>query len=460
MTQVLTRSDTRPEEPDIADLLAARPAFAMHAQDGLCFEDVPLNTVADAFGTPVWVYGAATLRARYAALADAFRDAGLGVHIHYAVKANDHLAILALLRKAGAGADVVSQGEFSRAIKAGIAPADIVFSGVGKTRAELAAALAAGIGQINVESAEELAMLSAVASGLGRAARIVLRMNPDVDAGTHAKITTGLADNKFGIAAADIPSLYAHAAALPGIEPQGIALHIGSQILSPAPYAKAYVKAAAMVRALRDAGQSVSVLDLGGGLGIGYRDEPGMKLAAFAEVVRRELGGLGLRLLLEPGRYLVGPAGLLLASVVLEKRADSKRFVVLDAAMNDLLRPALYESYHAILPVSAVDFVNPASPADVVGPICETGDIFAPDRLLPSFAENARLALLDAGAYGAVMSSPYNARPRAAAVLLDGGRCHLITPRQKLEDLWADEILPDRLDLRGAAPPTKRDPIK
>jgi diaminopimelate decarboxylase len=323
--------------------------------------------------------------------------------------------------------------------------ADIVFSGVGKSRAELAAALNAGIGQINVESAEELSVLSGIAAGLGKTAKIVLRMNPDVDAGTHAKITTGRADNKFGIAAHEIPALYAHAAGLPGIKPVGLALHIGSQILSPAPYAAAYAKAAALVRELRAAGQSVQVLDLGGGLGIGYRDEPGISLAAFANTVRRSVGDLGVTLLLEPGRYLLGPAGLLLASVIVEKHADEKRFVVLDAAMNDLLRPALYDSYHGILPVSAVDFVSPAALAEVVGPVCETGDTFAAGRLLPGLAEGARVAILDAGAYGAVMSSTYNARPKAAAVLIDGGQFNLITPRQRLEDLWADEKLPDGL---------------
>jgi len=414
----------------------------MHAQDGLCFEDVPLNAVADAFGTPVWVYGAGTIRARYAALRDSFAAAGLAPHIHYAVKANDHLAILSILREQGAGADVVSLGEFLRARKAGIAAADIVFSGVGKTAEDLRAALAAGIGQINVESAAELDMLSAVAAALGITAKIVLRVNPDVDAGTHAKITTGKADNKFGIAADEILPLYARAAALPGIKPVGLALHIGSQILSPAPYAKAYTKAAALVRALREAGENVSVLDLGGGLGIGYGDEPGISLPAFANMVRREAGGLGLKLLLEPGRYLVGPAGLLLASVILEKRGGEKRFVVLDAAMNDLLRPALYEAYHGILPVSPVDFLAPRSLADVVGPVCETGDSFATARDLPVLAPGARLALLDAGAYGAVMSSTYNARPRAASVLVNHGRYRLITPRQTIEDLWAREIIP------------------
>ena len=438
-------------DPTIAELLAARPGFAMHAQDGLCFEGVPLNAIADAFGTPVWVYGAGSIRARYAALVEAFQAVGLAPHIHYAVKANDHLAVLSVLRGVGAGADVVSLGEFLRARKAGVPAKDIVFSGVGKSRSEIVAALEAGIGQINVESAEELGVLSELAAWLGRTARVVLRMNPDVDAGTNAKITTGLADNKFGIAAHEIVDLYAHAASLPGIEPVGLALHIGSQILSPAPYGQAYSKAAELVRALRLRGLIVGVLDLGGGLGICYRDEPGISLTAFANAVKREVGDLGVELLLEPGRYLVGPAGLLLASVVLEKRGGTKRFVVLDAAMNDLVRPALYESYHGILPVSATDFVGAASAADVVGPVCETGDTFAMDRMLPAFAEGSRVVLLDAGAYGAVMSSPYNARPRAAAVLVDGEQFDLITPRQIVEDLWADEIIPA---------PANGDPIK
>ncbi len=414
----------------------------MHAQDGLCFEGVPLNAIADEFGTPVWVYGAGTIRERYTALRDAFSAAGLVPHIHYAVKANDHLAVLSTLREMGAGADVVSLGEFLRARKAGVAEQKIVFSGVGKTGPEIRAALAAGIGQINVESAEELEFLSGIAAEMGKTAKIALRVNPDVDAGTHAKITTGKADNKFGIPAGDILPLYARAAGLPGIEPVGLALHIGSQILSPAPYAKAYAKAAALVLALRAAGEKVSVLDLGGGLGIGYGDEPGISLTAFANMARREVGGLGINLLLEPGRYLVGPAGLLLASVILEKLGGAKRFVVLDAAMNDLLRPALYDAYHGILPVSPVDFLKPCTPADVVGPVCETGDIFAPARELPVFAPGARLALLDAGAYGAVMSSTYNARPRAAAVLLDRGGKYLITPRQRTESLWAHETIP------------------
>jgi diaminopimelate decarboxylase len=428
--------------PDLRELLAARPAFEMHAQDGLCFEDVPLNAIADAHGTPVWVYGAASIRARYGALHAALGARGLNVHVHYAVKANDHLAILDLFHGLGAGADVVSLGEFMRTQRAGIHARDVVFSGVGKSPAEISAAVATGIGQINVESAEELDMISRIATQMRRTAQVALRMNPDVDAGTHEKITTGLAENKFGLPAQEIPYLYAHAAKLPGIQPVGIAMHIGSQILSPAPYAQAYAKAAAMVRKLRDIGQSVSVLDLGGGLGIGYGDEPGISLPAFAAVVHREVGGLDVQLLLEPGRYLIGPAGLLLSSVILEKHSGEKRFIVLDTAMNDLARPAMYDAWHGILPVGAMDFAAAASPADVVGPVCESADSFATGRAMPEMAPGARVAILDAGAYGAVMSSTYNARPRAAAVMVEGGHFHLITPRQKVEDLWADERLP------------------
>ncbi|MGE4482503.1 diaminopimelate decarboxylase [Acidocella sp.] len=428
-------------EPDLNELLAARPQLGLHAQDGLCLENVPLNAIADQYGTPVWVYGAQTMRARFAALRDAFAAETVPMHIHYAVKANDHLAILNLFHEQGAGADVVSIGEFLRATKAGIAARDIVYSGVGKSEAELETALSAGIGQINAESAEEVDMISAIAARLGVVANIALRMNPDVDAGTHAKITTGLAENKFGIAAADIPALYARASGLPGVRVAGIAMHIGSQILSTEPYRHAYGKGAEMVRALREAGQSVEVLDLGGGLGIGYQDGPGLSPAAFAAMVRQATNGLGVKLMMEPGRYLVGPAGLLLASVILRKQTG-KRFLVLDAAMNDLMRPAMYEAWHGILPVDAAAFQGMATPADVVGPICESADQFAKDRILPDLRPGARVALLDAGAYGAVMSSAYNARPRAAAVLVDHGGFELITRRQEPEALWDGEIVP------------------
>ncbi|MDE8345549.1 MAG: diaminopimelate decarboxylase [Acidocella sp.] len=423
----------------LADLMAARHAFKMHAQDGLCFEDVPLHAIADAHGTPTWVYGAGSMAAQYSALMAAFRAANVSAHVHYAVKANDHLAVLDIFRQLGAGADVVSGGELARARHAGIAAADIVFSGVGKSATEIGTALAEGVGQINVESAEELVMISGIASAMGTVAPVALRMNPDVDAGTHEKITTGVAGNKFGLAQADIPGLYARARLLPGVRPVGIALHIGSQILSTAPYRAAYAKATAMVIALRAAGESVAVLDLGGGLGIGYGDEPGLSLSAFAQTINHATSGLGVKLLVEPGRYLVGAAGLLLASVILQKHDQGKRFVVLDAAMNDLIRPALYEAWHGIMPLSPVDYRAGLSPADVVGPVCESADRFAADRLLPALVPGARVAILDAGAYGAVMSSHYNARPRGAAIMISGGRFHLITPRQDIAALWADE---------------------
>lgn len=428
-------------EPTFQDLLANRPQLTMHAVDGLCLEGVALNSIADQYGTPCYVYGADSIRARFIALRDAFLAENLPIDIHYAVKANDHLAILALLREQGAGADVVSIGEFLRAVKAGIQPSHIVYSGVGKSVHELETAIGAGVGQINVESAEEVEMISAVATRLGVSACIALRMNPDVDAGTHAKITTGLADNKFGIAASDIPALYARAASLPGVKVVGITMHIGSQILSTEPYRLAYSKGADMVRTLRAAGQTVEVMDIGGGLGIGYLDEPALSPRAFAAMVRQVCQGLNVRLMMEPGRYLIGPAGVLLASIILNKQAG-KRFVVLDAAMNDLIRPAMYDAWHGILPLAASALYAPALPADVVGPICESSDIFAKDRKLPDLPPGARLAFLDAGAYGAVMGNNYNARPRPAIVLVDNGQPHLITPRQTHEDLWQNEVLP------------------
>ena len=328
------------DEPSVAELIAARPHLSMHAMSGLVLEDVPLSAIADALGTPTWVYGAGTIRARLAALRGALDAAGLPAHVHYAVKANDHLALLRVFGAAGVGADVVSGGEMRRALAAGIPAGRIVFSGVGKTAAELEQAVGLGVAQINVESAEELAMLSAVAARLGRTAEVALRINPDVDAGTHVKITTGLSRNKFGIPYADAPALYARAAGLPGVRPVGIALHIGSQILSLPPYAAAFQRAAEMVRALRAQGLAVRRVDCGGGLGIAYRDEIAPTVAAFAGVIRGALGGLDVEMMLEPGRWLVGPAGVLLASVVLVK-AGATRFVVLDAAMNDLVRPAM-----------------------------------------------------------------------------------------------------------------------
>ncbi|HEY0206814.1 MAG TPA: diaminopimelate decarboxylase [Acetobacteraceae bacterium] len=428
-------------DPTTAELIAARPHLSMHAMDGLLMEGVPLNAVADAVGSPTWVLSANCIRGRLRQLQDAM--AALPTQVHYAVKANDHLAVLRLMAQGGAGADVVSGGEMQRALRAGIPPAHIVFSGVGKSVPELHDALQAGVGQVNAESAEELAMLSAIAAGMGATARVALRINPDVDAGTHAKITTGRADNKFGIAYDDAAALYAHAAALPGLHPVGLALHIGSQIMSMTPYRAAYARTAALVRVLRGAGQTVDVVDCGGGLGIPYRNEPASTPAAFAGAIRTAFAGLDLRLAIEPGRWLVAPAGVLLTSVILSKTTAGRRFVVLDAAMNDLARPAMYDAWHGVVPVSAVDAVRPALPADIVGPVCETGDTFARGRALPHLDANARLAILDAGAYGSVMSSTYNSRPLAAQVMVDGSRWSVIRARQPVEALWAAETAPD-----------------
>lgn len=411
--------------------------------DGLILDDVPLNRLADVVGTPTWVYSAATMRERYRALMGAMRASGLDVHIHYAVKANDHLAILALFGREGAGADVVSEGELLRARQAGIAAARIVYSGVGKSERELRLALAEDICQVNVESAEELATISGLASAMGRVARVALRVNPDVDAGTHTKISTGRATDKFGIPYESAAALYAHAANLPGVQPVGLATHIGSQILALAPYGAAFALLADLVRVLRQQGQQVQTVDCGGGLGIPYRNEPAPSPVGLAAAMATAFRDLDVSLYLEPGRWLVGPAGVLLASVVLEKQAPGIRFVVLDAAMNDLVRPAMYDAWHGIVPVSPTNAAGALSPADVVGPVCESGDTFARNRMLPSLCPGGRVAILDAGAYGAVMSSTYNARPRAAEVMVDGDRWTVIRDRQLHVDLWAGERVPD-----------------
>jgi diaminopimelate decarboxylase len=435
-------SDDNSPDPTIAELIAARPHLRMHAMDGLVMEHVPLNLIADNAGTPTWVYSAATLRARYRALTRALSDSGLDAHTHYAVKANDHLAILALFGREGAGADVVSEGELRRALTAGIPARRIVFSGVGKSERELRLALTEDIGQINVESGEELRMLSAVAASMGRTARIAPRINPDVDAGTHDKISTGRAGDKFGIPWADAASFFSEAASLPGIEPVGLATHIGSQIMDLAPYRAAFARMAELVRALRDQGHTIRSVDCGGGLGIPYRNQPGPGPDALAGAIKAAFHNLDVGVALEPGRWLVGPAGVLLASVILQKQTPGARFVVLDSAMNDLVRPAMYDAWHGIVPVSAAAAAAQVSPCDIVGPVCESGDTFARDRLLPSLPPGSRVAILDAGAYGAVMSSPYNARPRAAEVLIDGAAWTLIRPRQTHAALWAGEVMP------------------
>ncbi|PHK95832.1 diaminopimelate decarboxylase [Pseudoroseomonas rhizosphaerae] len=433
-------------DPSFADLLAARPALSLHAHDGLLLEEVPLARIAREVGTPTWVYSAGTLRRRYRALRAALDGAGLEATIHYAAKANDSQAVLRVLRAEGAGADVVSGGELRATMAAGIPAAATVFSGVGKAPEEIRLALAEGIFQLNAESVEEVAMISAIAAGMGVRAPVALRVNPDVDAGTHAKITTGKAENKFGIAYEDAHALYAHMAALPGIRPIGIATHIGSQITAGmAAYHAAYARLAEMVRGLRAAGLPVERVDCGGGLGIPYRDEVAPAPEALAGTIKATLGGLGLPVMLEPGRWIAGPAGVLLASIVLQKQGRGRRFLVADAAMNDLLRPSLYEAWHGILPLSPARHAAPLAPADIVGPVCESGDTFARDRAMPDLPPGEFIAFLDAGAYGAVMSSTYNARPLAAEVMVDGTRFAVVRPRQTHQDLLAQQRLPEWL---------------
>ena len=363
------------------------------------------------------------------------------------MKANDRLAVLRLFGREDAGADVVSEGELRRAREAGIPASRIVFSGVGKGERELRLALAEDIEQINVESAEELDMLSAIAATMNRTARVALRINPDVDAGTHAKITTGLAHNKFGVPYPDAVALYARAASLPGIEPVGLAVHIGSQIRISGTLPRS-------LRPHRRYGPHAARRGSSGHHG-GLRRRPRHPLPQRACAQPGRSGRCNPQRIPQCGREADAgtrplargaTAGLLLSSVILEKQAPGGRFVVLDAAMNDLVRPAMYDAWHGIVPVSAVDAVAPTTPADVVGPICESGDTFARNRLLPSLAPNARVAILDAGAYGSVMSSAYNARPPAAEVMVDGAEWSVIRDRPALTDLWHGEHVPHWLE--------------
>ena len=415
-------------------------------RDGEMFaEEVPLSRIAAEVGTPVYVYSAATLRRHARVMVEALAPLGDPL-IAFAVKANANLAVLKLLGNEGLGADVVSEGELRRALAAGI-PADrIVFSGVGKTDGEMRAALSAGILQLNVESESELRRLSAVASAMGRTAEIVFRVNPDVDAHTHAKISTGKAENKFGIPLALIEALYAESERLPGIRAVGVAAHIGSQLLDLAPLSQAFAKLGALVAELRAAGHEVRRVDLGGGLGIPYdpREPLPPTPAAYGAMVREAVARWpdrdGIRLLFEPGRLIAGNAGILLARVVVRKCGGSREFVVLDAAMNDLLRPALYGAFHDIRAVRprAGELV-----ATIAGPVCETGDTFAQDRAITPVNEGDLVALMTAGAYGAVMAGTYNSRPLVPEVLVDGDRYAVIRRRWPLAEQLALECVPE-----------------
>ncbi|WP_029007164.1 diaminopimelate decarboxylase [Azospirillum halopraeferens] len=406
-------------------------------------EDVALPAIADAVGTPFYCYSHAALTAAYRSYADAFE--GQDAAVCYAVKANSNLAVIRTFADLGAGADVVSEGEMRRALAAGVPAERIVFSGVGKTRGEMRAALEAGIHQINVESVPELEALSEVATSMGVEAPIAIRVNPDVDAGTHAKIATGKKENKFGIDWDHAREVYGRAAALPGLAPLGIAVHIGSQLTDLAPFRAAYERVVELLHALRADGIDIRRLDLGGGLGIRYREESPPDLTAYAGMVRSITGNLGCRVTLEPGRSLVGNAGILVARVIFVKQGLHRRFLIVDAAMNDLIRPTLYDAYHAIVPVREPGPNPDIAPIDVVGPVCESGDTFALQRPLPAMGADELVAFHSAGAYGAVMSSTYNTRPLAPEVLVRGDAFAVVRPRPSIEAMLAAERMPDWL---------------
>jgi len=414
-----------------------------HYKDGvLNAEDVSLARLADEVGTPFYCYSTATLERHYRVLTEAF--AGLDALICFAVKANSNQAVLATLARLGAGMDVVSEGELRRALAAG-APADrIIFAGVGKTPDEMAFAVEQGILGFNVESEPELHALSAVAARLGKTARIALRVNPDVDAKTHAKISTGKAENKFGIPYGEARRLYVVAAGLPGIAVSGVHMHIGSQITDLQPFRNAFRLMRELAEALLADGHELSHLDIGGGLGVPYisEGEVAPPPSAYAAVVKEELGPLELRIVMEPGRVIVGNAGVLVSRVIYSKEGIDKTFTVVDAAMNDLIRPTLYEARHEIWPVEEAKLAMPPIVQDIVGPVCETGDYLALDRKLPPLAAGDLIAVMTAGAYGAVMSSTYNTRALVPEVLVKGADHAVVRPRVSTDALIAMDKLP------------------
>ncbi|HEX4617945.1 MAG TPA: diaminopimelate decarboxylase [Stellaceae bacterium] len=419
-------------------------------------EELPVAHIAAAVGTPFYLYSAAGFIAQYRRFADAFLP-GRPL-ICYAVKANSNLAVLRLLAGLGAGADVVSEGELRRALAAGVPPERIIFSGVGKTAAEMGMALDAGIHQINVESVPELRRLSEVASAQGRIARIAIRVNPDVDAHTHAKISTGRKENKFGVEIDDAVAAYQLAGELPGIEPVGLAVHIGSQLTDLEPYRRAFERVAEVLFELRALGLSVSRMDLGGGIGVRYHTERPLEPLSYANLVRDIFGSLGLALAFEPGRVLTARAGLLVSQVLYVKEGGTRRFVIVDAAMNDLIRPALYDAWHDIVPVRLPGPGASLAPADVVGPVCETGDTFAIDRELPPFAEGDLLAFTAAGAYGAVMSTTYNSRLLVPEVLVSAERFDIIRARPSYDALLSMDTIPEWLS--GGLSDVAEEPVR
>jgi diaminopimelate decarboxylase len=411
-------------------------------RDGeLWCEDVRLSKIAEAVGTPVYVYSTATLERHYRVFREALTaHASLGEPlIAYAVKANANLSVLATLARLGAGADTVSEGEIRRGLAAGVPAGRIIFSGVGKTAGEIGLALDVGVGCLNIESASELDLVAAIAAARGPRAPIAVRVNPDIEAGGHAKISTGGGASKFGVSLAEAPGLYARAKANPALEAVGLACHIGSQITDLAPMRSAFVRLRGLVEDLRRQGLAVKSLDLGGGLGVPYFLQPDPPAPeAFADMAAEAVGGLGVQLIFEPGRVIAANAGILLARVIrVNARSDGRRFAVLDAAMNDLLRPAMYDAFHDIRPV--VPRAGEALAYDVVGPVCESGDTFTRERALAPLADGDLLAFMTAGAYGSAMASEYNSRPLVAEVLVDRDTFAVVRPRPSYEEMLARE---------------------
>ena len=404
-------------------------------------EGVSLDRIADAVGTPVYVYSTATLKRHVQVIARAF--SGMTCLIAYSVKANGNLAVLRTLARQGCGADVVSGGELHRALKAGMRPDRIVFSGVGKTRQDMQFALEQGIHQFNIESGAELDVLSQVASQAGQIAPVAVRVNPDVAAGGHPNISTGKAGDKFGLPWQDAPSLYNRIAALPGVEAVGVDVHIGSQIDALAPMQKAFEKTVGLLTSLRAEGHALSRIDLGGGLGIPYKagDAPATP-AEYARMIRSVTEGLGLEVILEPGRVIAGNAGVMISEVLYHKQAPDRTFLIVDAGMNDLMRPALYQAHHDILPLQQADADAALNRYDVVGPICESTDKFATERLLPDLQPGARIAFMSSGAYGAVLSSQYNARPLVPEVLVTDETFAVVRRRPSLDEMTRLEQMP------------------
>jgi len=413
-------------------------------RDGNLFaEDVAVADIAAAIGTPFYCYSTATLRRHYEVFARALEP--VGARICYAIKANSNIAVIRTLAELGAGGDVVSIGEMQRARAAGIDAGDIVFSGVGKTASEIAGALEEGVGQFNIESESELSLIAEIAQAKGLEAPVALRVNPDVDAETHEKISTGRKQDKFGIDIDRAPALYAAAASMEGVRPVGIAVHIGSQLTSLDPFRAAFLRVADLVRALRADGLAVTRLDLGGGLGIPYIDENPPHPDDYGRMMKETVGDLNVEITVEPGRLLVANAGILVTGIIRIKPTETKKFVIVDAAMNDFIRPTLYDATHRVVPVHEPAPGTSNEPAELVGPVCETGDILAKGATLPPCDEGDLLAIESTGAYGAVMASTYNTRPLVPEILVNGDQYCVIRPRMDVDALISLDRMPDWL---------------